>query len=325
MSDYVFNCATLEPVYEDRNIAASHLVQLLQGLALLDAQSEILPTLRLPDDPWMIALVRDPVAGRDLVLGEIADGFYGTINHEHARFFESLNRAIPADHGLGDSTIDSVLGLEPDEPAAGFEATFSSVEAASFDASLCAVTGSVLASLLRDPRWDFDQMGFCALGSAYSFDHVAKSSHAESVNTRQAQHLRDSLTARNFWSSKHLTFPNLLFGLDVPGQLAKFNAKLMPLLFRRLAELNDKARVWRGAATAELPAGPPEVARESKATMDRFTEDRRFRGHDGKMRTFEEHVWVDRTHRIHIFCDAKMKTLEIGYVGHHLPTSTSPT
>ncbi|MCK1310805.1 MULTISPECIES: hypothetical protein [unclassified Bradyrhizobium] len=324
MADYVFNSATLNPPYPTRAEAEPHLALLLEGLAALDAESDVLPTFRLPNDPWYVVLARH-ADGSEVTLGEMAHAFYGTTYHDYAAFFDQLSRAIPSDVGLEDSVVDELLQVAPEEAAVGYEQTFPSVQAAAFDAVLCAVTNSILVGLFRSGLWDFDSMGFLSKEIAYCFDHVAIPSHAVAIADRRTRLVRSDLTSRNFWQRRSEAFPHLAFGLDVESQIGKFSATLLPLLFRRLSELDNLAGAWRESATAHPPAMLPPITRESEATMARYANARKFRGEDGVSRTFEDHIWVDRTHRVHIFLHDKEKKIEVGYVGRHLPISSQPT
>lgn len=325
MGDYVLNCTTVTPLFPNANSAAMCVAEMIEALAALDSDSEQLPVFRLPCDPWYIELARHDGEDRTLSLGEIANSFYNTENHDFAVFFDQLTRTSPADDGLSESTIDELLRLEPDGAAPGYEETFENVKAASFDATMCALTGSILVSLLRNSSWDFDRAGFKAAGSIYHFDHVAKTKHSLAIRLRRPKPARPELTARNFWKLKAEIFPNLLFGLDVERQITKFSATLLGLLFTRLGELDSRVAAWKAPGVTSLPDQRPYISQESKQTMANYGDDRKFRGHDGQMRVFEEHVWIDRTHRIHIFLDHEDKSIEVGYVGHHLPTATNPT
>lgn len=323
MSDYVLNGASVAEAYADRATAQSDLAMMLRGLALLDADAPVLPTFRLPADPWLIPVVRE--GGDELTLGDLAHSLYATPDRDVAAYFDALSRSMPADAGLDDATIEAVLRLAPDAPAPDHEVCYGSVQAAGFDAMLCAAANFVMASLRRSELWRFDRLGFVANGEIYLFDHVAEPSHAEAIRERRRVAVRASLDARHFWSMKDQAFPNLRFGSDVRNQMERFDAKLLPLLFRRLAELDARARLWREGMNDAFPKGACEIKPETDQTMKRYGADRRFRGYDGVIRTFEHHVWVDHGHRVHLFHHVAERILEIGYVGPHLPTMRHPT
>lgn len=324
MSDYVLNSASVADLYFDAAIAQAHLAMLLRGLALLDAGSEVLPSLRLNIDPWLQPLVAEPLR-EPITLGQLAHSFYETRDHDLAAFFDSLNRSIPSDHALDEVSVDAILRLDPQYAAPGYEQTLGSVQAAGVDALICAAMNFTLVGLLRSQLWNFDRMGFVCGSQAYLFDHLAEPTHAEAINARRIEALRSELTARTFWSLKGSVFPHLLFGLDVREQLKKFSTVLMPLMFKRLAELDARAMIWRTSPSELFPEGTTEIKKESLQTMKRYGSDRSFRGHDGMRRTFEDHLWIERSHRMHLFLNPKDKSVEIGYVGKHLPTIEYPT
>ncbi len=324
MSDYVLNSASLAEPYLEVETARVHLAALLRGLAQMEPETGRLPSLRLNVDPWLQPLVQEGSAS-PITLGQLAHDFYGTADHDLAAFFDSLNHSVPADSALEDDVIDAILRLEPEHPAMGYEQTFASVKAAGTDAIICATMNFTLIGLLRCDLWRFDHMGFVSGSKTYLFDHVAEPAHAEAINERRIALLRNGLTARSFWWLKERVFPHLLFGLDVKGQVEQFSGTLMPLMFTRLVELDSRAKVWRTSASHQFPDGRSEIKKETSRTMKRYGNERIFRGHDGPTRVFEDHVWVDRSHRVHLFLDRNARSVEIGYVGPHLPTTEYPT
>jgi hypothetical protein len=324
MSDYVLNGASIAEPYHGLMAARTDLATLLRGLALLDSDSVVLPSLRMNVDPWLQPIVRNDLQA-SISLGELAHGFYGTPDHDLAAFFDALNRSVPADAALTDIAIETILRLSTDAPAPGYEQTFPSILAAGIDALICAAMNFILIGLRRSDLWRFDAMGFVSGSDVYLFDHVAEPSHAQAIRARRLAGLRDELTPRSFWSMRARVFPSLLFGLDVKNQIEKFSTTLLPLLFKRLAELDERSTRWRQSEADRFPDGATEISGETARTMNRYADDRRFRGHDGVMRTFEDHMWIDRTHRIHLVRNTIQKTVEIGYVGRHLPTMEYPT
>jgi hypothetical protein len=324
MSDYVLNGASIAEPYYDVTAARTDLTTLLRGLALLDADSAALPSLRMNVDPWLQPIVRNDLEA-SISLGELVHGFYGTRDHDLAAFFDALNRSVPADATLTNIAVETILRLSPDAPAPGYEQTFPSVLAAGIDALICAAMNFILIGLRRSDLWRFNAMGFVSGSDVYLFDHVAEPSHAEAIRARRLAGLRDELTPRSFWLMRARVFPSLLFGLDVENQIEKFSTTLLPLLFKRLAELDERSTRWRQSESDRFPDGTTEISGETARTMKRYADDRSFRGHDGVMRTFEDHMWIDRSHRIHLIRNTIQKTVEIGYVGRHLPTMGYPT
>ena len=314
MSDYVLNTFALEEVYKERSKATDHLATVLRALATLDDGASNQPAFRSDVDFWLPQLRFE--SGPNASLGELASSLYETDDHDVAEYFDALSRTTPADSGLNDAALEDLLSLEPTGPLPDLEETFVSVQAARLPALLCAVMNYTLVSFPRDPRWDFSEMGFVGGQASFRFDHLATVLHAEAIRHRRIEAARLNLRVSTFWNIKEIVFPDLLFGLDVETQLERFSATLRTLLFTRLAELNTECVRWKAL---ETDAFPGVLRPESALTMDNYGTKRRFRGYDGEMRTFEEHVWVDRGHRIHVFRHPGKK-LEVGYVGRHLKT-----
>jgi hypothetical protein len=198
--------------------------------------------------------------------------------------------------------------------------------AAGTDAIICAAMTFVLVGLLRCDLWKYDGMGFVSGSETYVFDHVAEPSHADAISRCRIAALRAALTSRSFWPLREQVFPHLSFGLDVQRQAERFSTILVPLMFSRLAELDARARTWQETINSDqFPEGLTAITGETLKTMKRYGSQRNFRGHDGVTRTFEDHMWIDRSHRIHMIRDVVTRRVEIGYIGPHLPTMTDPT
>lgn len=315
----MFNRACAETPFDDSAVALGGVADWLAGLAVLDGDEAELPAFRSDLNPWTIPICECQVQGPKS-LGELAHSLYGTAHHDAASYFDALLKMIPADTGLPDAVAEAVLRLDPKSAVPGLEAAFGPVEAADFDVGMCAASQSILVGLVTAPLWDRDSLHFMAGGSAYTVDHVASSVHAAAVRQRRVEGLRGGLTAKNFGTVRTRAFPNLSFGADVDGQLEKFSATLLPLLFRRLADLDSRTAAWKLSASQDFPEGSPAITPETQETMLRYGADRRFRSSSGTLVTYEEHLWVDGLHRIHIFRDGARKTVEVGYVGPHLPT-----
>lgn len=319
MVEVVLNRASLVPLYPAEDEAGNHTEALLRGLACLEDV-----TLLSHDDLWVIPLVEGEGGGNALTFGEVVHSFYGTMRHEVAVFFDALQRMAPADAGLKDEQIEQLLNFQAADPAPGLEFTFPAVQAAGMEAFQCALTDGVLASLCRDARWECDRMGFVdpLVSRPFTFDHVGTAVHGQAVATRRRTGVRPRLTKRNFWDLKDEYFPHLRFGMDVEAHVVDFSASYLGLAFKRLQELNeysDKIAAGRsGLSTAEKQR--EGIKPESEQTMSNFSTERNFRDTEGEIRTFEEHVWVDTLHRIHIFIHPEAPMIEIGYMGRHLTT-----
>lgn len=325
MGDYILNRTCADPIYCELAEAQRDLTQLLTALAQCDDGRGILPAFRTHCDPWLMPLARIAADGREYSFAEVASTLYGTPAHEVAAYFDSLARMAPADADFDDAAVERFLAIEPEGPVAGREDRYEGVRRAPHDSVMCVISSSIMASLPREPIWMFDELAFVASGTDHSFDHIAHPAHAVAIQQRWVEGVRAELTARSFWALKHRAFPHLRFGTDVERQIATFSAEVLPLAFRRLAGLDTRAANWAQSPAAAFPDGAPVITGESPQTMAEYGESRRFHGDDGAIRVFEDHLWIDSLHRIHLIRHGDTKTVEVGYIGRHLPTVRSPT
>ncbi len=324
MVDVVLNRASLEPLYsvDDRRVAAADIEALLRGLACLN---EII--FRSHADPWAISLVESGDGEQPLTFAGIVDSFYGTQErHDVAAFFGELRRMAPADAEFGDELVEMVLNCQISSPAPDLEDTFPAVQAAGMEAIQCALTDGILASLCRTHQWRYDQMGFVddQIDHPLTFDHISTAVHGLAVAERRRKQIRSRLTARNFGDLKKECFPHLRFGQEVE---VAFSANLLRLGLKRLSELDEFSRqVAAGAlGLSGMEKKRQGIKPETTETMKSYGEERRFRDSNGEIRIFEEHVWVDKLYRIHIFVHEEPPIIEVGYMGRHLRTMNNPT
>ncbi|WP_032936024.1 hypothetical protein [Mesorhizobium sp. WSM3626] len=316
MADYVLNRASVSARFDSLQAAQVEFLELAKALAALDDEAEALPAFRSYNDPWLILLVDQPHAA--LSMGDVAHSLYAIGEHEAAEYFDALQRMAPADSDLEEAEIEAVLRLEPQHAAQDHEACFGRAVEAAPDAMLCAVTGDLLVGLSRQGHWNVDHLAFKSGDKDYHLDHLSNSAHAIAIRDRRTQDMMRALTARDLWESRGRLFPNLKFGIEVEGQLARFDGGLIPLLFRRFADLDRRAAIWKD--TSLFPDHRPRIKPESDPTMAQYALQRRFRNAQGQSTTYEEHIYVDSLYRIHLLKLAADQTIEIGYVGRHLPT-----
>lgn len=324
MPDYVLNLANLTEPYTDEARARTDLAALLLALAFLDEDSGPLPKLRIDRDPWQTTLVL-LASGQILTLGEVAMSFYGTTDHDVAAYFDSLIRTIPSDSGLDASLIEAILRLTPKGPAPDLLETFAAISICEMEAALCSVCDFTLARVLTDEHWSHDLMGFSVGPDLYTFDHITTIEHARAVRERRVDRLRNNVRPGTFWTFKDKAFPNLFFGPDVEEQVARVDRTIFPLLIKRLAELDERTAQWKHSDLPHFPDGPTPITGETDQTMKRYGTARRFRGLDGLQHTYEDHMWIDRGNRIHVLRDKAHRSVEVGYIGVHLPTMQHPT
>jgi len=239
--------------------------------------------------------------------------------YEFAVFFDALQQHAPAVDHLDDATIEAILRLTPTAPVQGFEAYFDAVQAADCDAMQCAVTGGTLISLDL-PRWDFDRAAVMCEDVKVELDHASCIPHVDSIMRRIHDDVLANLTKRNFCSLRERAFPVLVWGGDVDDQISVFPTEYLHLCFKRLAKLDSIVREWRASGNQIPDFAGMEIKAESELTMQNYGGDRRFRSSTGAMRTYEHHVNVSLGTRIHLVVEEGTRTIEIGYIGAHLPT-----
>ncbi|MND74041.1 hypothetical protein D3C80_656270 [compost metagenome] len=314
--DYIFNRASVAEKFPSINLVQSELAALLRAMAAIDAIQSELPVFRLHVDPWALEVL--PPGGVQITLGDVATSLY-EIDFDLGDYFSSLQRMTPPDGDFDDIQIEQVLGINVQSPVDGHAACYEKASVAKDDVVLCAIGQDILVGLSRNGYWSTDHLAFRSDDRDFFVDHVATPQHAATVIERLKADNRRSLTARGFWEAKATAFPNLVFGTGVEGDLKKFSAKMLNLLFNRLADLDGRVLRWKNNGVFPDDAMPP-ITGESAPTMAQFTNARRFRDETGDIRIFQEHIWIDSLHRIHLLRDVDARVIKIGYVGRHLPT-----
>ncbi len=321
MIDYIMNRASVDSPFADLRAAQAELIELLKSLAVIDSSAGELPRFRCFSDPWLIPIVTEKDA--NLSLGDVANTLYAVGEHDVASYFGDLATMSPSDADLEDGEIDALLRLKPEKPARNHDPCYSRAVEAAPDAILCVIVNGILVSFSRGGHWDIDHLAFSCAGADHLVDHVSQTSHSLRLIEKKMQEVRTELSQRSFWRLKSLAFPHLTFGVDVESQLNSFDAGLIQLLFRRLADLDSRVAEWR--KSGQFPSLLPPITPESDATMSRFRGSRDFRGADGVRYTYEEHIWIDSLYRIHLRKIGDGMQVEVGYIGRHLPTVKFPT
>ena len=150
--------------------------------------------------------------------------------------------------------------------------------------------------------------------------NMSRADHGESVAGELLRRKQTGLRANPLTLADRMRdcFPHLGFGQDVNEQMARLPADVLGLVTTKLIALDGAVRDWR-RGTTEAPV-LPKVHAESEPTMQQFGHLRSFRGADGRIEVFVPHAMVGSRHRIHFRLMEQEKSLEIGYVGVHLPT-----
>lgn len=154
--------------------------------------------------------------------------------------------------------------------------------------------------------------------------NIADRDQVDTVNDELLKRARDKLTRNptGLADRRQECFPHLRFGSDVDGQLSVLPRDILDQLISKLIVLDGAVRDWRrdGSHSPVLPKVHPE----SERTMQRYGDRRVFGDVDGIPKEYRPHVMVGDAHRIHFAVDHGNKTLEIGYIGRHLPTALFP-
>ena len=195
---------------------------------------------------------------------------------------------------------------------------------------LCAVTDAVAVGFPSEPVWDRARVTVAfrellpndTLADAdEAIDQLTRSTHGEPIADRHARRARSRIEApADVWSARAEAFPHLTFGPDVEDQLGRLNPGWLTTVVNRLADLDEAAAAWRSAG-GPAPPWTCKVTPESDSVMNegRLREARRFRSVRGERVLFEWHARFGKGERIHLRFDASARTVEIGYVGGHLP------
>lgn len=202
---------------------------------------------------------------------------------------------------------------------------------------LCAITDWVVVGFPSDSAWDSDQItvtfeellshgDLCE--ASERIDNVTRQEHASPICNRHRERILRGLVgfrdAVALWESRREAFPDLLFGPDVEDQIMDLNTGHLGTIVNRLASLDSSARAWQETG-GPLPRWESLVTNESATVRNdqRLSERRRFRSHDGTSQLFMWHARYGNGGRIHLRFDAESRTIEIGYIGSHLPTRRS--
>ena len=161
---------------------------------------------------------------------------------------------------------------------------------------------------LRDNEWqDAEQ----------TIDNLAYASHATQIIGRNRDRVLSALTPGQQWEQRETVFPHLLFGLDVDDKVRESGN--LTVILSRLHRLNNSAAFWKKIG-GPIPPWSSDVTPESESTGDspKLSATRMFRSHDGTRKLFEWHAKFGSM-RVHLTFDVASRTVEIGYIGPHLP------
>jgi hypothetical protein len=147
---------------------------------------------------------------------------------------------------------------------------------------------------------------------ASAVEHVAEHHHIIELSRIPAPRNGEEL-----WSQRAELYPSLEFCESAEVQVRRltpgerFNEAL-----RGLADLQAYCATWK---TPHFdPHAIANASGESRPTMDKYGDSRKFKCPDGGERAFEYHIKRHGT-RVHFIADVSRRRILIGYVGRHLP------
>ena len=192
------------------------------------------------------------------------------------------------------------------------------------------VLAGMAVSLPSEERWGettiplrqvwYDPNGtMCELGVTVL--NASRPDQAQAVLDEHVARTQRSLRERPQQGGATLreSLPHLEFGTDVDDQLTELPTATRQRAFTKLIVLDAAVRDWRRNPSQTRPE-LSGCSRESQPTMQKYGQRRSFRDAEGSSRIFEDHVRVGRYYRIHFRIVERARTLEIGYIGKHLPT-----
>jgi hypothetical protein len=234
------------------------------------------------------------------------------------RFLQRLAQKMPLIVDLPASVVDRFHGCEPAAP-----------HASNADALvLCAHLGGVAISLPTHPGWDVDRLTIhflellsdgAIVEATETVDNLARASHAVAILGRNRQRKLERLTLQTFWQERANVYPSLRFGLDVEDFI-RTQGSNFGTVARRLADIDVSAANWQSTGGG-VPIWTTDVTPESQSVLNSPTlrQTRCFRDANGASQLFDWHARFGSGGRIHLRFDPSDRSIEIGYIGPHLP------
>ena len=307
MREMVLNHASLVP--PDEHTCLCWLRDLAVGMSILTMHRVVDSALRSlvpPEEVWCLP----GYSLRSAMYSLIATA------RDEANFLLQLTTKAPLSVGLSAATKDQFLACE----------TVSLCPDDGEPLLICAIQDWITVSFPSKPDWEENSLTvrFQELlpddewrEAQKVIDNLACTEHAAPIRERHRARILSILTPMEQWEQRDETFPHLLFGLDVDNSV-RTSGQLSAIL-QRLQRLNRDAAAWQKIGGPE-PPWSSEVTPESGRTMNvpRLKARRKFKSQDGTSKLFEWHAKFGGM-RIHLIFDAASRTVEIGYIGPHLP------
>lgn len=312
MREMIFNEASLASSTWTVGLAKTALVDVANGMIALIQKMGLGQRLRMQHETTEVNVV-DNETLYSLLVTLVQD----PKTKAEARFWMGLATKTPLLRDLPADIKDRFLGCEPAMP-----------DMSNADALvLCAIQSAIAISLPTDAAWGRDQLKIhfkeiLLDGSEEDvceiIDNLAGTKQADEIIARYKAQAFHQLTSATFWEKRAEIFPSLLFGLDVERQIANIGANQFATIMGCLHDLNISAKNWTKDAKLEWTR---KVTAESKSVMDqsKLVDARKFKNRHDVTQLYEWHARYGSSGRIHLFADLENYTIEIGYIGQHLP------
>lgn len=195
----------------------------------------------------------------------------------------------------------------------------------SLSLALCAYSRRIAATISEDQAWTIDPLlldvaqdpAAPATTVQIEVDNVYSEASAVELSKRLTESFIATADPADIWRDRSRLYPNLDFAPRVQRDLANLDSVSYAAALNRLEELNRASMAW--VAPDPAPTYLSKVTGESKATMDRYGDERIFRSSNGSNETFEKHARLPDGFRLHLREILPDRRLEIGYIGPHLP------
>ena len=330
MREMVLNHVSLRAY--DRPTAIKWLKGMVAGMLELVNDDVARDTLRMSQSIYETNSLTNRSSWNDL--DEALQGLQGSGAEEEYLFFAQLSTESPllseVDQDIKDRDV-VLMGhnerrLSPED---------------SLPLSFCAATDAIAVGFPAD-GWNHDQLtirfekmlddGNIVETPPTIIDNLALAAHARSICERHHRRQRDDhRQCRNgveLWEVREQAFPNLVFGRDVKGHIAKLGGTDLQMLVDKLAMLDALTAAWRNNKIS-APPGPQGggwdtagVRNESETVRrtPKLRDEHRFRSRRGPRELYFLHTDFRDDKRIYLRCPRAYE-VEIGYIGPHLPTA----
>ncbi len=197
----------------------------------------------------------------------------------------------------------------------------------------CAITNGISVGFPSEPSWENDQITvtFDELSlegditpAVEQVDNLTRSTHASPIVRRHRVSYRNNLLqsadGRMVWDKKSEAFPHLMFSPSVEANLTILNRGLLATVINKLSAIDDSAAMWPQHEGYTPPWGSKVTDENTRVKNNPDSLNaRRFLSHDGTLKLFLWHARFGSAGRIHLYFDRRDYSVEIGYIGHHLP------